>query len=298
VAGTVDGRRVLARTLYLLADGTEIALREGSEAALERVGEEVRLSLEAGEAYVDAPAQEPPIRVRTPHAAVAIPRGGVHVRASPQGTAVTVAHGVATVKGNPFGQELTRDETADVSPAGAIGQALRIDTRATVEWAFEARDRASLLANGGFENGFQHWDGTGYPETQVRIDRRSHLGRQSALVHFNAVREYDHGTPASDPLGVRPGRAHLLVGYVEYEHLEVGPEGGITLEVQDVRGADRFRRATAPWSGNSGWRKFRLDFVPPEGTSEVRVLLTRARNGAATQGKLRLDGLAVYEWKR
>ncbi len=291
----VLGRLETERSLFLLPDGTEIALREESVVSTAQVGEEVRLALDRGEVYVDAPARSAPVVVKTPHASVSTLRGGVHVRASPHGTTVTLAHGAAVVQGAPFSQELTRDETADVAPGGAIREPLRIDTGATLEWAVEARARASLLPNGGFEDDFRHWEGTGYPETQVRIDRRAHLGRKSALVRFNAVRDYDHRTPASDPVPVRPGATYALTGYVEHQDLEVGPDGGIALEVRDARGDAGFRRSTPLWSGNSGWRKFRLDFVPPEGTSAVRVMVTRAMNGAPTQGTLRLDGLALYD---
>jgi hypothetical protein len=294
VAGGLEGGRAAPRSLFLLEDGTEIVLREGSAVSLERAGDEVRLSLEAGELYADTPERHAPLVVRTPAATVATSRGGLHVRASARGTSVTAAHGAATVTGRPFGLEITREETVDVTPEGAVGKPLRIDPQATLEWVREAQSAASLLSNGGFEDDFRHWEPGQYAETQVRIDRRAHLGRKSALVHFNAVRDYEHRTPAAGPLSLRPGRKYRLAGYVEYEHLEAGPGGGITLEVHDSRGPRFFRASTPAWSGSSGWRKFWVDFTPPEGTVEVSVLLVRARVDAPTQGKLRLDGLALY----
>jgi len=108
------------------------------------------------------------------------------------------------------------------------------------------------------------------------------------------VHDYEHRTPASGPVMVRPGQRYRLLGYVEYEDLEVGPGGAIALEVRDSRGRDFFHASTPAWSGSSGWRKFWLDFAPTAGTGEVVVLLTRRRTAAPTQGKLRLDGLAVY----
>ena len=278
------------RALLALGDGLELALREGSVFAAEESDGQLSIRLESGEAHADFPERATPLVFRTPHATVSSLRAGVDVRIGPAGTTVTVAHGTVTVAGSPFRQEISRDETIDVSPEGAVGKALRIDPSAAIAWALELRGKTSLLPNGGFEDGFLHWTPGRYDEAEVRLDRRSHAGRQAAFVRFNAVRDYDHSTPASDPIAV-PAGAFRLTGYAEFADLEVGPAGGIALE---VRGAAGFARSTDLWNGSSGWRKFTVEFDLPPEVREVRVLLTRARNGSATQGTLRLDDLALF----
>ena len=296
VAGKIEGDRVLERALLAFPGGVELALREGSVfSAAEEAGRLV-LRLDAGEAWLDLPERPVPLLLRTPHAAVEASRAGLNVRAGPPGTSVTVAHGSVTVAGSPFRQEISRDETIDVAPDGALGKPLRIDPAAILAWAREARDRASRLPNGGFEDGFLGWTPGRYDETEVRLDRRAHAGRQSALVHFNAVRDYEHVTPASDPFPVAPGASCRFTGYVEFADLEVGPGGSVALEVRDARGPDAFSRSAPLWSGSSGWRKFTLEFELPAETRQVRVLLTRVRNGSPTQGRIRMDDLAFFEF--
>jgi hypothetical protein len=294
VAGTVEEGRVATRSLLAFADGFELALREGSLFAAEEIAGQLSIRLEAGEAWADFPERTVPLVVRTPHATVTSLRAGVNVRIGPTGTTVTVAHGTVTVAGSPFRQEISREETIDVSPDGALGKPLRIDPAAALAWAVELRGKASLLLNGGFEEGFLHWTPGSPEEAEVRLDRRTHAGRQSAFVRFNAVRDYVHEAPASDPIAVPPG-TYRLTGYAEFADLEVGPAGGIALE---VRGPGGFGRSTPRWSGSSGWRKFTVDFDLPPDVREVRVVLTRARNGSATQGTLRLDDLALFPLPR
>jgi hypothetical protein len=295
VAGGLEAGRAARDTLLALPDAVEVALREDSVFSADRVGADLVLRLDAGSAWVDHAA---PLALRTPHASVTSARAGLVVVSGPKGTAVTVIHGTATVAGSPFRQEISREEAVDVSPDGLLGRPIRLDPSAAAAWATALREKASLLPNGGFEQDFQGWEPGRYAEARVRLDRRAHAGRQAALVEFNAVRDYEHETPASAPLSVRPGGSYRFTGYVEYADLEVGPGGGILLEVRGPPGPAPFRRATPAYQGHSGWIKFSLEFELPPDTPELRVLLTRIRNGAATQGRFRLDELALFDLGR
>ncbi len=294
IAGSIEANRVTERALLAFPDGLELALREGSVFAAEETAGQLTVRLEAGEAWVDFPERPLPLLLRTPHAAVASSRAGLNVRAGPSGTTVTVAHGTVTVAGSPFRQEISREEAIDVSESGALGKPLRLDPAATLAWAAEIRAKSSRVPNGGFEDGFRHWTPGRYDETEVRLDRRAHAGRQAAFVRFNAVRDYEHSTPATGPVAVTPGASCRLTGYVEFADLEVGPAGGVAVEVR----GDAFHRSTPLWSGSSGWRKFSLDFDLPPDTRHLRILLTRVRNGSPTQGTLRLDEIALFEIPR
>ena len=168
---------------------------------------------------------------------------------------------------------------------------MRIQTEPVAAWAREALDRASLIPNGGFEDGFTHWQADSYPETKVRLDRRSHSGRQAVLIEFNAVREYDHRSPASEPFPVAPGAPHRFSGYVEFENLAVGPGSGIALEVQE---GGKTVASTARFAGTSRWQKFTVDFVPPEGARELRIVCTRPRDPSPATGRFRTDDLSLF----
>jgi hypothetical protein len=292
IAGELRDGRAAARALLAFPDALEVALREGSRFAALSVGDRLEIRLDEGEAWIDLPERPAPLLVRTPHATVSASRAGLDVRCGPKGTTVTVAHGTVLVAGSPYRQEISREEAIDVTPEGGLGKAVRIDPSAAVAWAAELRAQAGRLPNGGFEDGFARWTPGRFDEAEVRLDRRAHAGRQAAFVRFNAVRDYEHAGPASDPFSAAPGAACRLTGYVEHADLDVGPDGGIAVE---VRAASGFVRSTPLWSGSSGWKKFSVDFELPRDAGELRVVLTRARNGSATQGTLRLDELALFE---
>jgi hypothetical protein len=289
VAGRIDGTRVARRALLALPDGAELALREESVFAADRLGDVLRLRLDAGELLVDGGGET---AVRTPHAEFAGRDAVFVVRSSPAGSALVVLHGAVVVSAGTFRVEITRDETVDVAPDGRLGGAVRIDPVAATEWSTSLLAQASRLRNGGFERELEGWTAPAYAEARVRVDRRAHSGRRSVLLEFNAVAEYRHESPASDPVESSARRLRLR-GYVEHADLECGPGGGVFVEVRDASGSALARSPV--WSGSRGWRKFHVDFDRPEGSGPLRVVCRRVENGAPTQGRLRLDDLALLE---
>lgn len=294
ISGRIEPGRALETSVLTLRDGTDLVVREATLFSCTRSGGEVAIRLDAGEILVDSPIRARPLHVVTPHGGLVTLDAGFNVRVDAGETRITVTHGTLTVSGAAFKIDLARYDNLDIAAGGPRGQPVPIQTEAAIAWAVEAVDRASLLPNGGFEDGFAGWTAESYPETRVRLDRRAHSGRQAALVEFNAVRDYDHRSPRSDPVEVSPGVPHRFAGYVQFENLEVAPDGGPRLEVLDAREGGDPLASTPRMSGTSPWRKFVLDFTPPEGVRTVRISLTRLHDGSPVTGKFRLDNLSLF----
>lgn len=293
ISGKVEAGRALETSVLTLRDGTDIVLREGTVTSGTRAGEQVTLRLEAGGAFIDSPDRSQPLHVITPQGELLTSDAGLDVRIEGGVTHVTVSHGTATAVGVAYKVELARYDTLDLLASGPRGEPMRIQTEPVVAWAREALDHANLLPNPGFEDGFAHWQADSYPETKVRLDKRSHSGRQAALIEFNAVTEYDHRSPASDPFPITPGKPHRLSGYVEFENLATGPGGGLTIEVEGPDGGKAIA-STARFAGTSRWQKFSIDFSPPPDVRELRIVLVHLPDGSPITGKFRLDDLALF----
>lgn len=290
--GRLDGPRALERSLLVFPDGIDAVLREGSEASVLRRGDVLLVDLREGRIFVDAGLPGADVRIRTPHAEILAPGACVDVRSDPAGTAVTVAHGAVTVAGTPFRMEITRDETLDVAPDGALGVPMRIDPAAWVRWAGEAVEGASRLRDGGFEEGFGDGHAGGTPVTPVRLDRHAHAGRRCVLVELNTARTVRHEGPVSGPVELPPGSRIRFRGYVQHQDLDGGPDGGFYLEVRDAGGAAVAR--TPLYRGVQGWRKFSVDFTAPSTGGPYTVAGRTVENGAALQGRVRIDDLAIW----
>lgn len=292
VHGRLDGTRAAERTILAFATAVEVVLREESLMDARRRGETLVLDLAAGRLFLDAGTPDADVRIRTPHAEVLARGACVDVRSSPDGTAVTVGHGAVTVVGTPFRQEIARDEAVDVSPTGSLGKPLRIDPAAALRWAAEAVERASRLRHGSFEEGFGDGRPGGGPGASVRLDRRAHAGRQCVLIELNSAREVRHEGPLSGPVELPPGARVRFRGYVQHQDLDGGPDGGFYLDVRDASGASLAR--TPIYRGVSGWRKFAVEFTAPALGGPFRVAGRMVENGAAQQGRIRVDDLALF----
>jgi hypothetical protein len=291
VSGLLDAGRVSRRAVLAFDDGLDAVLHEGSVFRVDRAGAELVFRLEAGRLFVDGGLD---VRVVTPHGCATARASAFDVEITERGTSVTVLQGAAVVVGEPFRKEITRGEALDLSTSRAVGEPLSLDPTAAVEWARDALDAANLVRDGGFEEELARWDAPQYPEAAVRADRRSHYGRRSALVVFNAVRDYRHASPRSMPFQV-PAAARLRFrGYVEVSNLEAGPGGGGYLEIRDENDVPLPGGRSPLYEGAAGWRKFSVDVDVPLGLRDARVVCARADNGAPILGTLRLDDIAVF----
>ena len=291
VTGLLEAGRVTRRAVLAFDERLEAVLHEESVFRAERAGGELVFHLEAGRLFVDGGGD---VRVVTPHGYATAHASAFDVSITERGTSVTVLQGAAVVVGNPFHKEITRGEALDLSTSGAVGEPLSLDPTAAVEWAREALDAANLVRDGGFEEELARWDAPQYPETAVRADRRSHYGRRSALVVFNAVRDYRHASPRSMPFSVPAGARLRFRGYVEVTRLEAGPGGGGYLEIRDENDVPLPGGRSPLFAGAAGWRKFSIDVDVPQGLRDARVVCGRADNGAPILGTLRLDDVAVF----
>lgn len=291
VTGVLDGPRVTRRAVLAFEEALEAVAHEDSVLRAERVGAELVLRLEAGRLFVDGGID---VRVITPHGFATARASAFDVWITERGTSVTVLQGAAVVVGTPFRKEITRGEALDLSSSGGLGEPISLDPTAAVEWARDALDAVNLVRDGGFEEELARWDAPGYAESAVRADRRAHYGRRSALVAFNAVREYRHASPRSMPFSVAAGARLRFRGYVEVGNLEAGPEGGAYLEIRDENGVPLPGSRSPLYAGAAGWRKFSIDLEAPAGLRDARVVCSKADNGAPILGTLRLDDIAVF----
>src|SRR5215470_8438584 len=151
VASSVDGRKYLAGQLFrssdgksnelTLADGSRVEIRAGSEAAVERAADGLRLRLNAGSVIVNAAKQAAGrhLYVSTRDVLVSVVGTVFLVKADDQGSNVAVIQGEVHVRQGSVDKELRRGEQVSSRSKSELAIALEIG------WSREAAAYLAML---------------------------------------------------------------------------------------------------------------------------------------------------------